>query len=324
MFKIGNVEIKNSLIVGPMAGITNGAFREICYEFGASLTCSEMISDKAIFYNNKKTWEMLEVDDKYHPVSLQLFGSDINTMISSAKVMDEKTNCDIIDINMGCPVNKVIKTGAGSAMMKDEDKSVEIIKGIIENVKKPVTVKMRLGYDNKHMNYLSLSKKLEEVGVKAITLHGRTRTQMYEGKSDWSHIKKLKEELNIPVIGNGDILSVEDFKNQLEYSKVDAIMISRGIVGNPSLIKEINNFIDGKEDYKISYHERLDACKKHALKLIDLKGEKVAIREMRSLGPHYLSGLYMATKYKNEINRINTYEDLENILNNYEELLNQN
>lgn len=324
MFKIGNVEIKNKIIIAPMAGISNGAFREICYEFNAGMTCSEMVSDKAIYYHNKKTLDMLEVDDKFHPISLQLFGHDIDTMVYAAKVLDNETKTDIIDINMGCPVNKVIKAKAGSYLMKEEDETVKMVEEIIKNVKKPVTVKMRLGFDKNHMNYLSLSKKLEDVGVSAITLHARTKTQMYEGNADWSHIKILKDNLNIPVIGNGDVKTVNDFKRILEETNCDAIMIGRAVVGNPFLIKEINNYLDGKDNYEISYKERFEYLLAHTNKLIKLKGENRGIAEMRGLGPHYISGLYMSTKYKNKMNSMSSYEELLNILNEYEELLKEN
>lgn len=321
MFKINNVEIKSDIIIAPMAGISNGAFRELCFEFGAGLVYTEMVSDKAIFYNNKKTLDMLEVDDKFHPVSLQLFGSDQATMIIGARILDQKTNCDFIDINMGCPVNKVVKTGAGSALMLEEDKAVQIVKNIVENVKKPVTVKMRLGYSLDKMNYLSLAKKLEEVGVSAIALHARTRHQMYEGKADWSHIKTLKDNLTIPVIGNGDVKTVEDFIRMKQETGCDGVMIGRGVVGNPFLIKEIDNYLKGQENYTVSYLERFEYCKKHALKLIELKGEKLGMSEMRGLAPHYITGLYMATKYKAQMNMMSKYDDLLNILNEYQQFL---
>lgn len=321
MFKIGNVEIRKPIIVAPMAGISNGAFRELCYKFGAGMTCCEMVSDKAIYYKNKKTYDMLEVDDAFHPISLQLFGYDIDTMVYAAKVLDKQTNADIIDINMGCPVNKVLKAKAGSYLMKEADHAIKMVEEVVRNVNKPVTVKMRLGYDNKHINYLELAKGLEEVGVQAITLHARTRTQMYEGKADWSHIKILKENLSIPVIGNGDVKSVEDFIKMKNETGVDAVMIGRALVGNPFLIKEINNYLNKKDNYEISYEERFESLLDHTIKLIDLKGERVGIREMRGLAPHYISGLYMSTKYKNKMNSMSSYQELLDILDEYKKLL---
>ena len=319
MLTIGKIKINNPIIIAPMAGITNGAFRQLCFEFGAGLVETEMVSDKAIFYMNQKTLKMLEVDDNYHPVSLQLFGSDVDTMVIAAKKLNEETNCDIIDINMGCPVMKVVKTGAGAALMKNEDLAVEIVKEVVKVSKKPVTVKMRLGWDSKHKNYLSLAKKLEKVGVKAITLHARTRGQMYEGTADWEAIKELHEALKIPVIGNGDIKTVEDFIKYSSYC--DAIMIGRGVVGNPFLIKEINNYLNGKRNYKVTSSQRFKQCINHTKKLIDLKGEKVAIREMRGLAPHYIQGLYSAAKYKNLMTKINSLDDLEKLLKEYETFL---
>lgn len=319
--QIGNKKIDSPIIVAPMAGISNGAFRQLCFELGAGLVYTEMVSDKAIFYKNKKTLDMLVVDDNFHPVSLQLFGSDKQTMVYSAKVMDNETNCDFIDINMGCPVNKVVKTGAGSAMMLKEDETVDIVKEIIANVNKPVTVKMRLGYDKQHMNYLSLAKKLEQVGVKAIALHARTRSQMYEGHSDWNFIKTLKDNLSIPVIGNGDVKTLQDFVEMRKQTNCDAVMIGRGLVGNPFLIKEINNYLNGEEKVTITFEDKFNYCLTHAQRLVKLKGEKLGISEMRGLAPHYITGMYNATTYKDKMNRMNSYQDLVDILNEYRQVL---
>ena len=317
--KIANIELKNPLVIAPMASITNTAFQKLCLEFGAGLVCNEMVSDKAIFYGNAKTFDMLKLDENVHPISLQLFGSDPKTMAYATRYVNNNTNCDIIDINMGCPVNKVIKTGAGSALMKNEDLAVEVVKSVLENTDRPVTVKMRLGFDNKDKNYLSLAKKLENLGVAAITLHGRTRSQMYEGKSDWDAIKSLKQELKIPLIGNGDIKTLDDYIKYKDYA--DMIMIGRGIVGNPFLIKEIADYENGVVYKKETYLDRINMCLKHTLNLIELKGEKVAIREMRGLAPHYISGLYKSTIYKNLLAKINTYEDMEKIFKEYIDVL---
>ena len=324
MFHIKNKEIISPVIVAPMAGISNAAFRELCFEFEAGLVYTEMVSDKAIFYKNKRTFDMLEVSDELHPVTLQLFGSDVDTMVYAARILDNETNCDFIDINMGCPVNKVVKTGSGSAMMKDEDNTVRIVKEIVRAVKKPVTVKMRLGWDRNNMNYLSLSKKLQDVGVSAIALHARCRSQMYEGKSDWSHIAILKDNLKIPVIGNGDVKSVEDFKRMKEETHCDGVMIARALVGNPFLIKEINNYLNNEETIEVSVDDKLNYCLSHARKLVDLKGEKQGISEMRGIGPHYLSGLYNASIYKNRMNTMKTYDDLLGIINEYKSSLDNN
>lgn len=324
MFHIKNLEINSPIIVAPMAGITNEAFRELCFEFDAGLVYTEMVSDKAIFYRNKKTQEMIEISNKLHPVSSQLFGSDLDTMVYAAKVLDKETNCDIIDINMGCPVNKVIKTGAGSAMMLKEDETVNIVKNIILNVDKPVTVKMRLGYDSKHINFLSLAKKLEEVGVSAIALHARTRSQMYEGKADWSYIKELKQHVSIPVFGNGDVRSVDDYINMVNETNCDGVMIGRGIVGNPFLLKEISNYLNSKEKIIVTDDDKLDYCLIHAKKLISLTNEQSAISQMRGLAPHYLTGMRNAATYRGKMNQISSYSDLEKIIEDYRIYLNEN
>lgn len=317
MLKIGNVKIKKPVIVAPLAGISNDTYRKLCLEFGAGLVCGEMISDKAIYYQNKKTLAMLDFSN-HHPSSLQIFGSDPKTMANAARVVND-VDCDILDINMGCPVNKVIKTGAGAALMKDEDLAVKITEEVIKVSKKPVTVKMRLGYDSKHLNYLSLAKKLEAVGVSAIALHARSRSQMYEGQANWEHIKILHENLKIPVIGNGDIKTLTDYINHKD--DCDAIMIGRGLLGNPFLIQEINAYEKKKEFKVISYQEKFKVLLKHTYQLIKLKGEDVAIKEMRGIGPHYLNGLYNSSVYKTKIARMNSYKELKEILKEYEEYL---
>lgn len=321
MFRIREIEIPSDVIVAPMAGISNDAFRQLCFEFGAGLIYTEMVSDKAIYYHNCKTLEMLKLSDEVHPVSLQIFGSDAATMVYAAKVLDQDTDCDLIDINMGCPVNKVVKTGAGSALMKDEQLAVDIVRQIIENVSKPVTVKMRLGWDRTHMNYLSLALKLQDIGVSAIALHARTRSQMYEGHSDWSHIRVLKEHLSIPVFGNGDVRCLDDYLLMKKETLCDGVMIGRGLLGNPFLIKEIDNYHQGKQKPRVSIKDRFDYCIEHTKKLIALKGEKLAISEMRGLAPHYLSGLYDSSSYREKISHIGSFEDLETILRDYESFL---
>ena len=322
MIKIGNVELDNPVIIAPMAGISNAAFRNICKKFGAGLICAEMVSDKAIFYNNKKTNDMLFVDENEHPMSLQLFGHDIETMVYAAKILDKETNCDIIDINMGCPVTKVIKAQAGSHLMREVDHAAAIVKAIVEAVDKPVTVKMRAGWDKDNINAVELAKKVEAAGASAVAVHGRTKVQMYEGKPDWSIIKQVKEAVSIPVIGNGDIKSVDDMIAMMEQTGCDAVMIGRGILGDPWLIKECVDYIkSGKRSEGANYLEKFALAREHAQKLCDLKGEKVGIREMRGHAAWYLKGLPSSNRVKDQISTMNTYEEFDTILIAYQQKL---
>ncbi|MDO4465597.1 MAG: tRNA dihydrouridine synthase DusB [Bacillota bacterium] len=314
--KIGDVVIENPVIVAPMAGVSNMAFRKIAKQFGAGMVCNEMVSDKALFYHSLKTEEMCVSDAGEHPLSFQVFGHDIETVVFAAKYLDEQTDCDIIDFNMGCPVNKVIKAKAGSYLMKDIEYAKELVGAIVQNVKKPVTVKMRLGFDEDHINCVEMAKAMESVGVKAITLHGRTRSQMYNGHADWSYIKKVKEAVSIPVIGNGDVRSVEDFKRMLEETGCDAVMLGRGIIGNPFLIQECADLYSG-QNHEFSIEDRMDICLQHANDLCAQKGEKVAIREMRGLASWYFKGLPNSHAFKNAMSSINTLVDLKAVLELY-------
>ena len=318
MFKIGNIEIENPVVMAPMAGITNMAFRKIIKDFGAGLVYSEMVSDKALCYGNTKTIDMLQVDEGEHPVSIQLFGGEVKTMVKAAKFIDQHSNCDIIDINMGCPVNKVLKAEAGSKLLLYPDKIYEIVKGIVDNVSKPVTVKIRSGFDKEHINAVEVAKLIEKAGASAIAIHGRTRSQMYEGKADWGIIGDVKAAVKIPVIGNGDIKSVDDAKRMLAQTKVDAVMIGRAALGNPWLIKQVvESLKTGEEILEPTYQEKIIQCLAHAKKLMEIEPEKVAMFQMRGHAPWYIKGLKSSARVKNELSKIDTYKQLETILAEY-------
>ena len=319
-FEIGSIKIDNPVVVAPLAGVSNIAFRRIAKKFGAGLVCNEMVSDKALYYASQKTFAMCECDSDEHPVSFQLFGHDEESVLFGAKYLDQNTQCDIIDFNMGCPVNKVIKAQAGSYLMKDIEYAKDLMAKVVKAVSKPVTVKMRIGFDQDHINCVELAKALEEAGVKAITVHGRTRSQMYEGKADWTYIRKVKEAVSIPVIGNGDVRSVDDFHRMMDQTGCDAVMIGRGIIGNPFLIQEcVDSLIGRHHDYSIE--DRIHICLEHAQGLIKTKSETVAMKEMRGLASWYLKGLPCAKAFKNQCSSLETYDDLVKILQEYKNRL---
>ncbi len=319
MWKIGNVEIKNQVVMAPMAGITNIAFRKLIKSFGAGLVVSEMISDKAICYRNEKTLDMLAIDEDEHPMSLQLFGGEVASMVEAAKYLEEHTNADIIDLNSGCPVNKVIKAKAGSDWLRDPERAYEIVHAIVEAVSLPVTIKMRIGFDSKHINVVEYAKLMEKAGVSAIAVHGRTRSQFYEGHADWSYIKQVKDAVSIPIIGNGDITSPLDAKRMLKETGCDAIMIGRAAMGNPWIIKRTVDYLEkGVLDEEPTFNQKIDMCLTHAKELCKLEGEVNGIRMMRGQAPWYIKGEHGAAKVKNQLTKINTYEELEAILKSFQ------
>lgn len=323
MWYIGDVKIENKTVLAPMAGIGNSSFRKIIKEMGCGLIYAEMVSDKAIFYNNEKTIDMLYMEEEERPIVQQIFGSDKESFVEAAKFIENNMNPDIIDINMGCPVPKVaIKAQAGAALLKSPQKIKEVVKAVVEAVNVPVTVKIRSGWDQNSINAVEVAKIIEEAGAKAICVHPRTRSQGYTGKADWSIIKEVKNSVSIPVIGNGDILTVYDAKKMLDYTNCDAVMIGRGVLGNPWLIKEINYYLEtGKILPKPTPIEKVDMCLKHLDNLKNLKSEKQAVLEIRSHIAWYLKGLTNSNEIKNKIFLTTSLSDIIKILVEYKEFL---
>ena len=318
-WNIGNVEIKNQVVLAPMAGICNSAFRRIAKEMGAGLIYAEMVSDKALLYKSKKTEDMLYMKDEERPISQQIFGSDKESFVEAAKIVCEKMHPDIIDINMGCPVPKVaVSQQAGAALLKNPDKVYEIVKSVVEAVSIPVTVKIRSGWDKNSINAIEIAKVCERAGASAICVHPRTRSQRYEGLSDWNIIKEVKESISIPVIGNGDIRNVDDAKRMIELTNCDAVMIGRGVLGNPWLIRDIVNYLEDRALPKvISKDEKIDMCIKHMNYLLSFKDEKTAVLEMRSHIAWYLKGLDGVNEVKREIFKATTEKDVLEILTKF-------
>ena len=325
MVKIGNVEINGKVVLAPMAGICNSAFRKIIKEQGAALIYAEMVSDKAIFYKNNKTKDMLFMESVERPIAQQIFGSDIDTFVEAAKYIEKEMKPDIIDINMGCPVPKIaVKSQAGSALLKNPDKIFDIVSAVVRVVKCPVTVKIRSGWDKKSINCVEVAKVCEKAGASAICLHPRTRSEGYSGHSDWSLIKKVKESVSIPVIGNGDIKNVFDAKRMLNETGCDLIMIGRGVLGNPWLVSDINAYLD-KEilPKEKTCKEKVDMCLKHIDYLSKIKPEKLVCLEIRNHIAWYLKGLKNNNVVKEKIYQMNKVYDIINVLKQFEEDYNE-
>ncbi|HZG87586.1 tRNA dihydrouridine synthase DusB [Paenibacillus sp.] len=316
--KIGNVETKNNVVLAPMAGVCNPAFRLIAKEFGTGLVCAEMVSDKAILHGNKRTLEMLYVDEREKPLSLQIFGGDRNSLVEAAKHVDKHTNADIIDINMGCPVPKVVSCDAGARWLLDPNKIYEMVSSVVDAVQKPVTVKMRIGWDHEHIYAVENAQAVERAGGQAVAVHGRTREQLYTGKADWNMIKQVKEAVNIPVIGNGDVVTPEDAKRMLEMTGCDGVMIGRGALGNPwMLYRTVEYLTTGALPPEPDAKEKMRIAMLHLDRLIALKGESVAVRDMRKHFAWYLKGLRGSAEVKTRIMEATTRDQVVTILDGY-------
>ena len=313
--KIGNVELKNRYILAPMAGVTDLPFRLLCKEQGAGLLCMEMISAKALQYKNRNTKALLQIDPREYPVSLQLFGADPDIISEQAKAIEELP-FQILDINMGCPVPKVVKNGEGSALMKNPRLVYDVVYKTVRAISKPVTVKIRKGFDEDHVNAVEIAKIIEEAGGAAVAVHGRTREQYYSGKADWDIIRQVKEAVSIPVIGNGDVTGSLAAEQLLEETGCDGVMIGRGCQGNPWIFRELNEYEEtGKVPHRPSKKEIKEMMLRHAQLQIELKGDYLGIREMRKHVAWYTKGMEGSAKLRDEINRVESYEELEKLLN---------
>lgn len=319
-WQIGSVEIPNRVVVAPMAGITNSAFRVTVKEFGAGLVVCEMISDRGIQLRNKKTLEMLFIDETEHPLSIQIFGGNKASLVEAAQFVAENTTADIIDINMGCPVNKIIKAEAGAKWLLDPDKVYEMIHAVSSAIDKPVTVKMRIGWDEQHVFAVENAQAAEAAGAAAIGMHGRTRVQMYEGSADWDVLKQVKQSITIPFMGNGDVRTPEDAKRMLEEVGADAVMIGRAALGNPWMIHRTKQYLEtGELLPEPTPREKISTAKLHLGRLADLKGEKIASREFRQHAAYYLKGISRAAKVKAAINQAEDKQTIFDLLDAFVE-----
>ncbi len=314
--KIGNVKLKNNILLAPMAGITDLPFRLICEKFEPGLVCTEMVSAKAIFYNDEKTKKLMNLNGENRPVSIQIFGSDVESMAYGAKYVSQIA--DIVDINMGCPAPKVVKNGDGSKLLLDLEKAKQIINAVVQNSKVPVTLKFRMGWDNEHIVATELAKIAEDAGISAITIHGRTRAQYYSGTADLEIIKKVKETVKIPVIGNGDVTDEKSAEEMFEKTGVDGIMIGRASMGNPWIFKKIKYYLEtGEKLPEISADEKLKIVKEHLNLLVEEKGEDVAIKEFRKHLAAYSKNLPNSSNFRVKVNAIDDRKNLEKTLDEY-------
>lgn len=313
--KIGNVELQNNIILAPMAGLTDLPFRLICEKYNPGLTVTEMVSSKALYYNDEKTKQLLKMDGEKRPISAQIFGSDIESMAYSANYVSKIA--DIVDINMGCPAPKVVKNGDGSKLLLDLDKVYEIVRAVVKSSSVPVTVKMRKGWDSEHIVAVEAAKAVESAGASAVAIHGRTRSEYYTGTADWNIIKKVKENVSIPVIGNGDIKSPEDAKRIFEQTNCDGIMIGRATLGKPWILEQIRTYLEDGTIRKIPNTEILGTILNHINLEVKEKGEYTGVREMRKHICYYLKGLPGASLVRDKINHLDSKEEVEKELMDY-------
>lgn len=315
MLKIGDIEMKNQVVLAPMAGVCNSAFRLTVKEFGAGLVCAEMVSDKAIIFRNERTMDMLYIDEREKPLSLQIFGGEKATLVEAAKFVDKNSNADIIDINMGCPVPKITKCDAGAKWLLDPNKIYEMVSAVVDAVDKPVTVKMRMGWDEDHIYAIQNAQAVERAGGKAVALHGRTKVQLYEGVANWDIIRDVKQAVSIPVIGNGDVQTPQDAKRMLDETGADGVMIGRAALGNPWMIYQTVKYLESGELLgEPNAREKIDVSILHLDRLIALKNENIAVREMRKHAAWYLKGIPGHSKVRNAVNECSTRDQLVGLL----------
>ena len=314
--KIGNIELDTPVALAPMAGISDLPYRVICREFGCGLTVSEMVSAKGLLYKNEKTFAMLQIDEAERPTAIQLFGSVPEELAEAARIV-EAQGADIIDFNMGCPVPKVVNNGEGSALMKVPELAGKILEAMVKAVRVPVTVKFRAGWDEEHRNAVEIAKIAEASGVAAVAVHGRTRNQFYMGKADWEIIRRVKEAVRIPVFGNGDVFTAGDGLRMFKETNCDGLMLARGVYGNPWLFTQLRAALAGKDIPAVTAGEKLQQIILHATALVDFKGEKIAIREMRSHASAYIKGLPRASEYREKFHRLETLREMVDLVNSY-------
>ncbi len=320
--KIGDLTLENNIFLAPMAGVTDISFRGLCKEMGCGLVYTEMVSAKALYYGSENTQALLRIADEEKPVAVQIFGREPEIMANICEEhFNDKDDICIIDINMGCPAPKIVKNGEGSALMKEPELAYEIVKAIKKISKKPVTVKFRKGFDEDNINAVEFAKGMEQAGVDAITIHGRTRKQMYQGIADWNIIKDVKDSVSVPVIGNGDVFSGEDALRMKELTNCDGIMIARGSQGNPWIFKEVSCSLKGEPLKEVSYREKIEMCLRHYELALKYDGEFKAIREMRKHASWYIKGLPRCTDIRNQINVLDDSEKVIEILTRYKEEL---